>query len=164
MRALFILAFAASLLLLAVSYSVLPDKVALHFGSGGTADNWGSKEAYVAIFFVSNLFSFTLFWCIPYLTRFTPDSLLSLPKKEFWLQKENRPEMERRLHSYFSEFGAALLIFMSWVEVLCLRAHFEEPVRLNESAMLVGLAIFFVYVMYFCVKPLWLFRPPKEQH
>lgn len=163
MRIVFAAAFIANLVLLAVSYALLPDRVALHFGGGGLPNDLGSKEVYVAVFFGTTLFSFALFWCIPLLMRITPDSLLNLPHKEYWLSDENRPKMLRRLRDYMDGFGAVLFVFLFWVELLCLRAHFVDPIRLNEPAMFWGLGAFLVYTVYFCVKPLWLFRPPKRK-
>lgn len=44
MRKAFLIIFLLTILFNILSYVMLPDKVAIHFGRGGHADSWANKE------------------------------------------------------------------------------------------------------------------------
>jgi len=161
MRNLFVSAFTANLALLAVSYAMLPGRVALHFGSGGTPDSWGSKQAYVGVFLGVVIAIFALFSALPVLLRKVPGSMRRHPYRDYWTKAANRAELDRRNARHLLEFGAVSLAFLFWAEFLCLLAHTADPVRLNEPMLILGLAVFLLYTVYFSVKPIWMYRPPK---
>ena len=160
MRTCFYAVLVLNFVLLAVGYGVMPDRVAMHFGSGGGPNGWGSKAAYTVIMALCVLVCAAIGFS-GRLTSVFPDSMLSIPNKEYWLREENRPLMRRKLDGMMMEFGVAILLFFALVQVLCAVAQFQDPVRLNEPAMLTGLGLLLAYSLYFCFRSIRIFRVPE---
>ena len=57
--------------------------------------------------------------------------------------------------------GTALFLFMLFAALLTIRANRSDPVRLDESLFLTGLAIFLAYTVYWVVAMVRAFRIPK---
>ena len=162
MRRYLITAIAANICLLTYSFAVLPDRVAMQFGSGGVPNSWGSKWAFVAVFAVADLIVAAIaFLSVPACFKL-PASLLSLPNKDYWLKPENRKELEARFSALIEEFGVALFAFLFLVGLLTLDANLSDPVRLNESLLLMFFAAFMLYVLYWLIKLLRRMKVPRQ--
>ena len=158
----FVLVFIANLILIIVSLVVLPARVAMHFGPGGTPDSWGSKYVSALIFLVVEIPSFLLFYFItPFVFKF-PAEWISLPNKDYWLKQENRPVMKVKLESIMLEFGVAFFIFMFCAGLLVTKANLSDPVKLNETLFYPVFTAFMAYVVYWCVKIFRSFKLPKN--
>ncbi len=152
MRTLFVIVFAANLVLTLVSLIILPSHVAINFGPGGAPGPMVPNYVHALCFLMSDILLFGVFFFSPnWALRMSPD-MVSLPNKEYWLKEENKPVLKRKLESLMSQFGVAFLVFMFLVQVLMIRASLGEPVRLEETYFLVGLGGLFVYVGY------WLYH------
>ena len=162
MRKLFILAFAANVILTLVSLVVLPPKVAIHFGSGGVPNAWASKEVNALIFLAIEGPLFILFLFAPSLVMKCPPKLINLPNKDYWLKEENKPATKAKVESLMCQFGIALFGFLFCVGLLTLQANLSDPVRLNESILFAMLTAFIVYTVYWCVKIFLSFRLPNN--
>jgi len=162
MRKLLVFVFCANLLLWAVSLHLLPDRVAVHFGQGGTPDSWASKQGNALLFLLLEVPLFVFFYFAPGLALRVPEKYLSLPKKRYWLQEENRPELKKRLASKMGEFGSVFFLFLFGVGLLTIQANLADPVRLDESLFLVVFVAFMAYTVVWCVEFIRAFRPPKH--
>lgn len=162
MRNFFKFIFVANIILIAVSYVLVPSKVAMHFGIGGFPDSWSSKQTYILTSFALDVPLFLLIYYMPSLIFKCPPNLLNLPNKTYWLREENRPQLKEKTDSVMSEFGAALYLFLFAVNLLTLEANRSEPVRLNERVFLYALIIFLIYTVYWCVKLYRTFRIPEN--
>jgi uncharacterized membrane protein len=72
MRKAFLTIFVLTILFNIMSYIMLPDEVAIHFGWGGRADSWAPKEINCLLFFGIDVLLFLLFWYSPALVMKTP--------------------------------------------------------------------------------------------
>lgn len=162
MRKAFLTLFLLSILFNILSYVILPDEVAIHFGRGGRADSWAPKEINCLLFMGIDLLLFLLFWYSPALVMKTPAKWMSLPNKSFWLARENRPLTRQKMESLMGEFGIAFFVFFFFISILTLDANLSAPVRLKESLFLSGLIIFLVYTVYWSIKFYRSFRVPKQ--
>jgi uncharacterized membrane protein len=162
MRRAFLTIFVLTLLFNILSYAILPDEVAIHFGRGGRPDSWAPKEINCLIFLGIDILLFFMFWYSPVLVIKTPAKWVNLPNKSFWLAEENKPIAKQKLESLMSEFGIAMFVFFFFISILTLDANLSNPVKLNESMFLLELAIFLVYTVYWCIKLYRSFRVPKS--
>jgi hypothetical protein len=158
----FIVLFAANVGLSVVSYFVLPDRVASHFGAAGRPNGWMSNAALTATMVGTHTLLFVVFLYSSRLLRVCPPSLVSLPNRDFWLSPENRPRVEGILDRLMAEYGVVMFLFMLLVGALVLQANLAEPVRLNERPLLYGLGALLAYTVYWCVKCFRSFRRPAE--
>ena len=161
MRKLMITAFIANIVLMLMSLFLLPERVVIHFSSGGVPDAWASKWVNVLIFLVIEIPLFALFITATRFTLSVPEKWLSLPNKDYWLKQENRAELETRFGSLMHEFGFALFAFLFIVGLLTMDANLSDPVRLNETVFLAFFLVFMLYVPYWLFKVFRRLRVPR---
>ena len=154
--------FIANVVLSVISPAVLPPRVAVHFGLGGTADSWAPGYVNTLFFIGINTFLFLCFYFTPRLAfRFSAE-WINLPNKEYWLRTENKSRTIFMFSSFMWKFGTGLFLFLFFVQLLTIRANLSQPVKLDEELFLSGLIFFMVYSVYWCIKLYRNFRFPKE--
>src|SRR5262245_44653287 len=106
----------AGMLLLAlihigVSYPALPERVASHFGTEGKADGWMTKGQFAIFYVAMTGFMTLLFLGIGKLVEVTPNDLINLPNREYWLAPGRRATTIAAISSEMAWFGVALVGF-----------------------------------------------------
>jgi hypothetical protein len=163
MRVPLILAFSANLVLILVSVISLPERVAIHFGPGGLADGWASRETYAALLMLTELPLFALLLALPRLLRRLPAKWINLPNREHWLSDENILRSIGRITRYTDEFGTATFGFLFVAGLLSFEANRLDPPRLDEGLFLISLAAFLIYTVIWTVRLLLAFRLPRDK-
>lgn len=141
--------FFALVLLGAVQYFYyaprLPEIVASHFGTGGSANGWQMKMVFfsmeVGIIVLAAVISFG----VPRMIEGLPASMINLPHKEFWLSPERRDETLSYLRVWTLWFGCALLAFLLFVMELVFRANLQPRPQLDMAAFVPALLAFVVF-------------------
>jgi uncharacterized membrane protein len=159
----FILIFAANLALGLISYAILPDRIAIHFGSGGIPDSWGPKSLHLTLFTFVDILLFLLMYYTPRIVLIFPPRFVNLPNRNYWLQDSKREEMTNRLNLLMWEYGSALFAFLFLAQLFVLQANLSQPVRLDETSFLIALGIFMIYTVFWIIKLYRKFRIPSEQ-
>ena len=162
MRKAFLTIFVLTILFNIMSYVILPDEVAIHFGRGGRADSWAPKEINFLLFLGIDILLFLLFWYSPALVMKTPAKWVNLPHKSYWLAEENKPLTRQKMESLMSEFGIAFFVYFFFISILTVDANLSDPVKLKESLFLAFLIIFLIFTVYWCIKFYKSFRVPKQ--
>jgi uncharacterized membrane protein len=97
---------------MAYYYPLLPDKMASHFGPSGKADGWMSKVSFM-IFYLVLVTVFSLMWAgMGWLLQKTPNDMINLPNKEYWLAPERREQTIARMSRQLATFGIATIAFL----------------------------------------------------
>jgi len=104
-------------------YPLLPDKVASHFGVAGRPDAWSSKEFFVKIYLVAVAFVAILFPGVGFMVSKTPDNMINLPNKGYWLSPKRRQEAIDFLQQQFLWFGSATLLLLLDIMHQTFRVH-----------------------------------------
>lgn len=162
MRKLLIIAFAANLLLTAISLGILPDQVAIHFAGGGKPDSWAAKEFNAAIFLILEVPFFLMFSYAAALTRGPTKNHISIPNKDYWLRDENLPLFQRKFGRYMAEFGVAIFAFFFAIKLLTIQANLREPVLLEVRVFMVVFVAFMSYTLWWTVRIVRGFRIPVD--
>ena len=163
MRIFFFVTFAANIVLSLVSWVILPDNVAIHFGRNGMPDGWAPVWFHAVIFLGIQLVLFVTVFFGTRLSVGLPSRWVSLPNKDYWLREENVARTQEILSSMMLEFGTAMFLFLFFVEVLTMKANLSDPVRLDNAFFWPSFILFMAYMGYWCIKLFFLFRVPKNQ-
>jgi uncharacterized membrane protein len=148
MRTLLLILPIAACIHIACYYAQLPDRVASHFGPSGEADGWMSKSAFAAFYIGVMLFQATVFGGIGALLRRTPNDLINLPNKEYWLAPERREETLRGIAESLSSFGVATMVLLIAVMHTVILANISGTFRL-------GNVVWYYFVAYFAYTIVW---------
>lgn len=163
MRAAFILSFVANLVLALVSLAILPERVAVHFGAGGIPDGWAAKETNFLLMLGIHTLLFCSLYFTPSLVSKVPVKWISLPNRDYWMLPENRSRAVQTLSRFMWQMGTALFLFLLLAGLLAIRANLSNPVRLDERVLLVGLAVFLGYTVFWTLALIRAFRIPKKR-
>lgn len=163
MRILFLATFAANIVLTLVSLVILPDNVAIHFGSDGEPDGWAPVWFHVLIFLGIQVVLFVTIYFGSRMSLGLHGRWVNLPNKSYWLREENLPRAQERVASTMMEFGTALMLLLFVVGILTIKANLSDPVRLDNELFWPGFILLMAFVLYWCIKFLILFRIPKQQ-
>ena len=160
MRAVLILLFVANVVLSLVSLVLLPPRVAIHFGLGGTADSWAPSYSNTFFFIGINAFLFFILYFTPRLVFRFPARWINLPNKDYWLRSENKSRTVAMFSSFMWKFSSVLFLFLLVVQLLTIQANLSQPVKLDEKIFLSALVLFIVYAVYWCIRLFRAFRLP----
>jgi uncharacterized membrane protein len=129
----------------------LPDRVATHFGPGGLANGWMSRDGY-------RTFMLALGTLVPIfvvlVSGFVPRAAAQkskIPNPDYWLAPERRAETYARMLSHACWLGCAMLVFFTGTHLLLLDANAAQPPRLPERpfiALVVGFVVVLVVWMF----------------
>jgi serine/threonine-protein kinase len=156
--------FAVLSILVAATYSMLPERVATHFSARGEPDGWMSRPAYIA--FVLGGAVLTASSCAGpiYLIRFLDASAINIPNREYWLAPEHRAEADRRILAFGFWLAALTVGLFVGLHVLTILANRREPARLPMGEGL-GLMAAFLLGVGFLVLGLcsWFWRVDEDE-
>ncbi|MDH4182220.1 MAG: hypothetical protein OEV46_09420 [Betaproteobacteria bacterium] len=126
----------------AATSGALPPRVATHFGHGGAANGWMTREGYTwfALGF-SLLLPLAVMVSIGFLPARFP-KFVNLPHRDHWLAPPRREATLAWLRGFGAAMGLASALFAIGVHALILDANSRAPARLDETAFFAVLAAF----------------------
>ena len=129
-------------------YWISPEIVAVHYGSPGTPDAWGSPMELLVLFGCMIAFSTAISLVIPVLVRRSPAWMINIPNKEYWLAPEHRDAASAKLAQWADLFGTVFNVLM--IPLLLMPA---------DMAPTMGVAILFLGMNTFFIGSLiWLWQ------
>lgn len=90
MRILFLLAFAANVVVTLISLAVLPARIAIHFGADGMANVWAPNYVNALLMTGTQVLLLCLLYFAHRLILWVPPKWINLPHKEYWLSPGNQ--------------------------------------------------------------------------
>lgn len=150
---------------LAVGYhGRLPETVATHFGSGGRANGWMSRDAQTLLMIGLFLLMSGLMAATGLIARKANPRFVNLPHKDYWFATpERRMEIGHRMSAWGEVFGVAMNGFFIVLQHLVYLANRRHPPLLDEPMMWVLLAVFLSFTLGWTLYlTLRLARPPGE--
>lgn len=125
--------YAAFLVGMAATYARLPERMASHFGANGVANGWMSRDGYV--WFMVGVVTFVSLTVLAAFgsVRFLPNSIINIPRRDYWLAPERRDETARTLMSCgLLMIGLNSLFFLA-IHLMVVAANESQPVRLSND-------------------------------
>jgi uncharacterized membrane protein len=121
-------------------YPKLPDRVAVHFGGDGHADNWTSKTNEIVL--TGTAVGSVAVFCVVLpclLIRYIPDKWMNLPNRNYWLSDERKAATKRYIQNMMYIFALLTSGLLLAIFELAHRANLHQPVILsNVSWYLLG--------------------------
>ncbi len=122
----------------------LPDQVATHFGSGGIANDFMSRNGYIvfmlAFSVVLPLFAVAMTGLLPGIAK----SRRNIPHYDYWFAPARREASSARLLSHACLLGCWMVLFFGGMHAFLLDANATAPARLHETMFFAMLAVFLV--------------------
>ncbi|MFO1312870.1 MAG: DUF1648 domain-containing protein [Burkholderiales bacterium] len=144
LRMLFVLAVVVAPILVWTTSAELPARVASHFGSGGMANGFMSRDAYMLLMIgLTTLLPLVVVASLGFVPRLAT-SRLSIKNREHWLAPSRREETMATLASCACAVGIVLILFLLGMHFLTVEANGRTPPRLDESTFFVVLVGFLV--------------------
>src|SRR3954467_4580000 len=102
--------------------TILPDRVASHFDAQGRPNDWMSRSAYVAVMAAIGLLLPLFLLAMSLLIRACPNSVINIPRRDYWLSPEHRGEMNAYFASKFAWLACLVTVFVLGVHGLVVDA------------------------------------------
>lgn len=163
MRTSFFLCFIANLVLLVVSYVILPENVAIHFGVDGTPDRWAPTYVNALLMAATHCVIFAVLIFSTKATRLFPKKYINIPNKHYWLQDGNWRTVESILSQEMYLFGSVLFAFMFFVGLLALQANLSTPVRLRMDLFWWPFGALMCFMVYWTIRLVKRFKVPDSK-
>jgi uncharacterized membrane protein len=123
-------------------YPILPDNIAIHFGTDGTPNNWSSKIEFIVIIGGLMVLLLGVFFGLSLILKKLPDSLINLPNKEYWLAGERRETTIATIGQFLNDIGSRTLLLLAVVFELTCRANMSPTQELDSSTFLIVFGMF----------------------
>ncbi|MGA2240573.1 MAG: DUF1648 domain-containing protein [Verrucomicrobiota bacterium] len=135
---------AGYLIFIAGSASLLPERVASHFGGDGQPNVWMPRGFYLRFIAGIGLGVTALFVSLAYGTRFLPTRLINLPQRNYWLAPEHRAETFTWLCGAMLWFSCLMISFLAGIHYLTIEANRSNPVHLPAAPFAILVAAFLI--------------------
>lgn len=91
---------------------LLPERLASHFGPGGTPNGWMPRDIFIKLNIGVVAFLTVMLLTVSFKMRSLDAASIKLPNKDYWMAPERRRETAEFLSGYFLWFGTATLLLM----------------------------------------------------
>jgi len=162
MKNLFIATFVANVVVTLITFVVLPEEVAIHFGEDGKADGWAPNYVNALLMTGVHLLIFFSFYYSPRLMFLFPAKWINLPNREYWLSPENKPRTVGKTEQFMWRFGVSTFLFFLVISLLTLQANLAEEVKLSLPVFFTVLGAYMLYTVWWTIAFFVAFRMPKE--
>ena len=143
-------------------YPLLPERLAVHFGSSGEPDGWSSKGEFMVLFGAMEAF-FVLFGVgMALALDRIPVALINVRHKDYWFSPEKREESLEFMKNQILWIEAATLGSFVAIAQLIFRGNLgDAPPRLLGNFWYVLIA-FVATILWFSLRIVLRFRSPRE--
>ncbi len=127
---------AGYLFFIAGSVSLLPERVATHFGGRGEADGWMSRSTDLVFFGGLGVGLPLFFMVLSLLTGLMPARFVNLPHREYWLAPERRAQTLAYISRQMIWMSCLMVLFLSGIHYLTILANRATPPHLPMDLLL----------------------------
>jgi len=143
----FLIVLVGALAFVWLTSRALPDVVASHFVASGIANGFMPRTDYVRLMLLILVIVPVTMAYLPALSLNSPKARINLPNKEYWLAPIRRGETIRVLHAHMVRAATMLLVFLSYVHWLVVRANMLKPPSLPSGWFIGGLIAFILTML-----------------
>ena len=138
----------------------LPARMAVHFGAGGEANRWSSRESYVAVMIgLVVAIPLLLLALMVWLPR-RGVCACKLPNRDYWLAPERRERTFDRLSGFAGVAGCLVVALMVAVHLIVIEANAGTRPALPTAPFLTVMLGFVVAMIAWTIALSYGFRRP----
>jgi uncharacterized membrane protein len=126
--------------------------MAAHFDASGAPNGWMSKSTFFTFMFVVQFGTAGLLLGVGKMIYLLPDSLLSIPNKNYWLDESRRNKTLATQAAYAEWIAAISAIFFLGIMQLTIWANFSADSMLNLPWTVALLVVYLVLVLGMCLR------------
>ena len=157
MTALLLLAALAAVQLIHY-HPLLPDTIAVHFGTGGEPNGWSDKTEFVLVYGATEAFIVLFGVALALILDRTPVNFINIPHRDYWLSEERREGTITFMSSQILWMEAGTLAFLIAIAQLVFKENLgDAPPRLSGDFWYVLIA-FVVAILWFSLRIILKFR------
>lgn len=140
----------------------LPERVATHFGTGGRADGWSDRNAFLLMYALLVVGMSAILGGIGLIIGRLPASAINLPNREYWLAPERRADTHARVREQMLVMAGATNLFFLGLMHLTVAANRLSERRLGSGFWLL-FAAYLAFVTGWAVRFVRAYgvRPPR---
>lgn len=143
--------------------SSLPQRVASHFGQNGAADGWMTRSSFLALHLGLQASCAAFLLAIARFGRFLPDSLLSMPHKDYWLHADRRESTLEYTEAMLTCIAGVTATFLAVVFQCVYQANVGGTGKLPTTVFLPAMMAYMGIVLYLVVRSSFRFATvPKS--
>jgi uncharacterized membrane protein len=146
-KILYLLSAAVFLILQLVTYNLLPQTVASHFGISMAANCFVAKAQYFKSLLSAFMIMNAVFIAMIVLFPRIPSSLINTPNKQFWMQPKNRPALDNILRTRLYGLLTAINLVFTILSYYVFKANMSKPVVLSSHFHVVMIAFLIVVII-----------------
>ena len=143
-RALFLVLVTFAAAFVWISSRALPEVAASHFGGSGVANGFMPRLFYVKFMLLFVVVLPLVLVFVPSISLKNPKAGIRLPNRDYWLAPERQAETVEYLRQHMARFGSMLVVFLSYIHWLVVRANTVFPPILPAPWAIGGIAVFVV--------------------
>jgi serine/threonine protein kinase len=147
----FLCAYIGFLIVLASTAGQLPVQVASHFGAEGQPNGWMSRSTYLVFLGAMPLLFGGMAILISWLTQHLPARFINIPRRDFWLTPERRPETAAFLRQRMFWLSVLMTLFFAGLHLLTVHANRLTPARLSLDGLLPLIIVFLLAMIIWIV-------------
>ncbi len=147
----FLSSYAGLLIVLASTAGQLPPQVASHFGAEGHPNGWMSRSFYLAFVGAMPLLFGGVAMLVSWMTHRLPARFLNIPRRDFWLTPERRPETAAFLRRRMFWLAVLMTNFFAGLHLLTVHANQSSPARLSLDGLLALIIVFLLAMMIWTI-------------
>ncbi len=123
--------------------SYLPERVAIHFGADGVANNWLDRGTATWLMIAIQGGLPWMLIIVSLSIRYVPATLVNIPHREYWLHPERREATLAYVAGLVSSIAILESVFISLVNHMAFTANINGQ-TLNTQLLLLALVVFLI--------------------
>lgn len=134
----------------AYSADLLPERTAVHFGTGGQPNGWMSRSTYL-LFMGALGIGLPLVFTVLALTGAIPARFFSLPHCEYWFAPEREQQTSAYIAAHMLSFACIWVLFFIGIQFLIIEANRITPVQLPMTGFVLLIGGFIAAVLWWTI-------------
>jgi hypothetical protein len=143
--------------------SVMPERVASHFGFAGEPDGWMSRPAYLTSMAAVGVALPVVLALAAWAVRMAPVGVINLPHRDYWLAPERRERTRAEIAGRMLWLSSLVVVFLLGVHVMVDAANRQEPRRLSAFIWIWAAGFLLVTVVWLLLLVRRFGRVPADE-
>jgi uncharacterized membrane protein len=153
--------YALFLICVFMSPAFLPERFATSFNSAGEPECWMDRSSFMLFLSGMGSLGILVFIVIGFVSRFTPDKWVNVPRREYWLAPERRAETMNYLFRQMLWFACLLCCLFIAVDISTIHANRLTRPHLPMGEFLTIIGCFVAGTIVWSISFVSHFKRPK---